>query len=152
MQQFWQSWDLVVQNNRFVLDASALLALILQEPGQKVVQGIFDNGQALATPIAVAETLGIVRLKRGKPAQEVFDGLIGFGLTIVNLVPEDALEIAFIQSQGDIAAQSMGTTRKLSMADAACLALGYRLGAPVIYSDSFWSQLKLPGIRLIAFR
>ncbi len=140
------------QNNRFVLDASALIALILQEPGYKVVQGIFENGEALATPIAVAETLGIVRLKRGKPAREVFDGLIGYGLAIVNLIPEDALEIAFIQSQGDIAAQALGTTRKLSMADASCLAVGYRLDLPVIYSDSFWSELKLPRIQLIAFR
>lgn len=152
MLQPWRSWDSLTENKRFVLDASALIALILEERGYKVVQGIFEKGEVLATPIAVAETLGIMRIKRGKPAQEVFDGLVGLGLEIVDLIPKDALEIAFIQKQGDLAAQAMGISRQLSMADASCLALGFRLGARVIYSDSFWEKMNLPGIQLVAFR
>ena len=140
------------RNNVFVLDASALIALILQEPGYRVVQGIFEHGEVKATPIAVAETLDVVRHKRGKPSQEVFDSLIGLGLEIVDLNSKDVLEIDFIQRQGEIAAQKLGLTRQLSMADAACLALGYRLNVRVVFSDSFWEKMDLHGIQLLSFR
>ena len=90
--------------------------------------------------------------KKGKAPQEVFDALVGLGLDIVELIPDDALEIALIQRQGEIASQKMGTPRQLSMADAVSLAVGFRLNAIVVYSDSFWEKLSLPGIQLISFR
>jgi PIN domain nuclease of toxin-antitoxin system len=142
----------VAQNNRFLLDASALIALVLAERGSKIIETIFEKGEVFATPIAVAESIGVIRLKRGKSPQEVFDSLVGLGLFIVELTAADVLEIDFIQRQGEAAAQALGKPRQLSMADAACLAVGFRLQATVIYSDSFWEKMSLPGIDIIAFR
>ena len=152
MLQLWRSWDSLTENKRFVVDASALIALILEERGYKIVQTIFEKGEAFTTPLAVAETLGIIRIKRGKSARELFDGLIGLGLNIVDLIPEDALEIAYIQSQAAKLSDKNGSPQHLSMADAACLALGFRLNVPVIYSDSLWERIELPGIKLTSFR
>ena len=70
----------------------------------------------------------------------------------MDLNSKDVLEIDFIQKQGEIAAQKLGLTRQLSMADAACLALGYRLNARVVFSDSFWEKMDLHGIELVSFR
>lgn len=136
----------------YVLDASALIAIIAKEGGWKTVNKILETGNSVATPIALAETFQVARRKYGFSSDEVRSALFGLGLGIEAIVDEDAEEIAFIQERAEIASARIGANRKLSMADAACLALGKRLSARVIFSDSFWEIIDLAGIEVLPFR
>lgn len=136
----------------YVLDASALIAIIAKEGGWKTVNKILATGNAVATPIALAETFQVAKRKFGFRSDEVRSALVGLGLGIEDIVDVDADEIAFIQERASIAAAKIGANRQLSMADAACLALGKRLGARVIFSDSFWEIIDLAGIKVLPFR
>lgn len=141
-----------MSNNGYVLDASALIAIIAKEGGWKTVNKILATGNAVATPIALAEVFQVAKRKYGFRSDEVRSALVGLGLRIENIVDEDADEIAFIQERAEVAAARIGASRKLSMADAACLALGKRLSARVIFSDSFWEIIDLAGIEVLPFR
>ena len=111
-----------------------------------------ETGRAVTTPIAIAEVFQVSKHKFGVKAEEVRNALVGLGLRIEALVDEDADEIAFIQERAEIAAAKIRAKRQLSMADAACLALGKRLGASVIFSDFFWEIIDLAGIKVLPFR
>ena len=85
-------------------------------------------------------------------SDEVRNALVGLSLKIEEIVADDADEIAFILERAEIASAKIGSKRALSMADAVALALGKRLGATVIFSDSFWEIIDLAGIKVLPFR
>lgn len=113
-----------------VLDASALLAAMLEEQGQEAVE------RALAT--AIISSVNFV---------EVASRLIDGGLS-----PEDAEEdlaalelsvISFDHVQAIEAARLRALTRHagLSLGDRACLALARVRSVPVLTADRAWSGL-----------
>jgi PIN domain nuclease of toxin-antitoxin system len=119
--------------NRIVLDASALLAFLNQEPG----------ADRLTTDLLSGAACSAVNLS------EVQGKLVGRGLT-----PDEAWEAAlgpvhevapFTSEQAKLAGTFIAKTRALglSLADCACLALGVILDAPVYTTDKSWSQLNL---------
>lgn len=136
----------------FILDASALIAIVGREIGWPIVEKVLKTGQAIATPIALAEVFNSTRRKFGMNRSEVFALLAGLGLSIEPLIEQDAEEIDFILEKADQAAKRIGNSRQLSIADAACLAVGRRLDAKVVFSDSFWEIIDLPGIQITPFR
>lgn len=142
----------MVQGEPLILDASALIALISQEPGWKLIAAALESGRAVATPTALAETFDGGRRRQGKSRSEISTILTGLGLKIEPLVEEDAAEIAFILEKAEQVKIRLKTSRSLSLADAACLALGFRLAGTVIFSDTFWEALNIPGIRIAPFR
>lgn len=142
----------MAKNQLFVLDASALIALVCQERGWNVINAILASGNAVATPIAIAEAFGSLRRKKSMKSQRVLDDLLALGLEIVELLPEDAREMDFIQERADLAAAKIKSPKQLSIADAACMAVGDRLNATVVFSDNFWNIVDLPGIEIQAFR
>ena len=140
------------KENLFVLDASALIAIIGQEVGWRIVDRVLETGRGISTPIALVEAFGSARRKRGMNRGEVSTMLTGLGLRIEPLIEQDADEIDIILERAELAAARLGSPRQLSIADAACLALGRRLDAKVVFSDSFWEIIDLPGIQITPFR
>lgn len=136
----------------FVLDASALVAIVGRELGWPIVEKVLKTGRAIATPIALAEVFSVTRRKFGMNRSEVFALLTGLGLSIEPLIEQDAEEIDFILEKANQAAKQSGGSRQLSIADAACLAVGRRLDAKVVFSDSYWERIDLPGIQITPFR
>lgn len=118
-----------------VLDSSALLALILEEPGRENVAARL--GSAVMSAVNV---------------QEVFLKLMGNGVSASvaqNIV--EATEIAVLphDAQGALdAAQLAGATRQLGsgLGDRTCMALGIRLGIPVLTADRAWADIKADGL------
>jgi ribonuclease VapC len=119
--------------NRIVLDASALLALLNQEPGSETLTPELLSGAAIST----------VNLA------EVHSKLVGRGLS-----PDDAWEAAlgpireavpFTAEHARLVGGLVAQTRSLglSLGDRACLALGLALKAPVYTADKSWKKLKL---------
>ena len=115
-----------------VLDASALLAFLHDEPGSSVIDELLEEG--LISSVNWSEVYQKA-LARGVPTEGLRADLEALGLEIVAFTPEQAERAAMI----------WGETRRmgLSLADRACLALGLESGLPVYTADRSWSELKL---------
>ena len=136
-----------------ILDASALVALLCKEKGWQIIDKILRSKDAVTTPTGLAETFNICKRKNtGLSRTEIYEYLISLGLKVEPLIEEDALEIAFILERAALLPLNNPKSHSLSLADAACLALGRRLGGVVVFSDNFWEELDIPGIAISSFR
>ena len=117
----------------FVLDASALLALLFGEPGHDRVAVVAD-GASMST-INLAEVL--TRFARdGHPVAAVLQRLETYTIEWVPFDDAHAAEVATLWPQTHRAG--------LSLADRACLALALDRGLPVLTADRAWAGLGLP--------
>lgn len=120
----------------FVLDASGLLAYLLDEDGAAVVTDALAQGATIG-----AANLGEALSKLGEqgvaPRELVADleerGILGGLIGVEPLTAEDAVLIAELRPP----------TREhgLGVGDRACLALGLRLDLPVMTADRAWLEL-----------
>jgi len=122
-----------------VLDSSAVLAVLQEEPGREKILAVLD--QAVLSAVNSAEIQSKL-IRDGMTANEARIALDG---CVQNVVSFDA-------QHADIAAALITQTRPygLSMGDRACLALAMTLNAPVYTTDRAWAQLQVEiEIRLI---
>jgi PIN domain nuclease of toxin-antitoxin system len=125
--------------SRAVLDASAVLALILDETGADKVEAHLDG--AVVSAVNLAE-VGAKMLERGSSLEAVDAELRAAGIEVVPFDEAHALEAARLRP--------LTRAWGLSLGDRACLALGGLTGCPVLTTDREWAQAGLPlDIRLI---
>lgn len=117
-----------------VLDASAFLAYLRDEPGASVVENALTQ-RACISIINWAEVLSKVADVGEDPEALAHKGLLGNNLEIIPLTEEDALLVAQLRP--------LTRTSGLSLGDRACLALGMRLKLPVFTADRTWASLNL---------
>ena len=123
-----------------VVDASAVIALLVGEPFTR-----FDPSQvpnALISAVNLSEVLA--RLQEiGMPEREAAIAVARLNLRVV----------AFDEPQARAAARLRSVTRHagLSLGDRACLALGDRLGCPVVTADRVWASLDV-GVAIVVIR
>jgi len=115
---------------RVVLDASALIAVLWQEPGGDEVEPLLD-GSAISA-VNWAEVLQRYAAA-GLPMAGRRASIEGLGVRIEPVTGEDS----------EVVAELWGRTRAagLSIADRVCLALGRRLEAAVYTADRDWRKL-----------
>ncbi|MGL5829009.1 MAG: type II toxin-antitoxin system VapC family toxin [Angustibacter sp.] len=116
-----------------VLDASAILAVIHQEPGAEQVVRVLSG--AWLSAVNFAEVVGKLGDAQKDP-QVLRDLLTEVGVWLEPLGVLDA-ELA-----GALRGIEGGKT--LSLGDRCCLALGLRLQARVLTADRLWAALDLP--------
>lgn len=129
--------------SRIVLDASALLAILHEEPGAEVFAEQIDLlGNATMSAVNIAEVYGKL-VGKGIGSGDAWDAVIA-------PVPEIA---SFDTQQAKIVGEIVPQTRflGLSLGDRACLALGMVLKAPVYTADRAWKKLRL-GISIHVIR
>lgn len=121
-----------------VLDASAFLAYLRDEPGADDVADAIADGAAISTA-NLAEVLSRAADRGADPqrlARQLTErGLLDGAISVEPLVGADTVEIA----------QLRPLTREhgLSLGDRACLALARRLDLPAVTADTAWSRLDL---------
>ncbi|TFU25779.1 type II toxin-antitoxin system VapC family toxin [Thermus tengchongensis] len=131
---------------RVVLDASALLAFLLKEPGGERVKEALLQGAVMGA-VNLAE-VGSKLAERGLDPGEVFArlrarGILGQTLEVFPFTEEDALEAARLRPL----TRPLG----LSLGDRACLALARRLGLPALTADATWEGLDV-GVKVEVVR
>ena len=112
-------------SNRIVLDASALLCLLNDEPGAGRVAEVLTRSLIGSTNLA--EVVSKLR-ERGLSLEEVKEALGGLHLDVRPLTPGQAMR------SGDLrpATRPLG----LSLGDRACLALAIELDAEIYTTDA----------------
>ncbi len=115
-----------------MLDASALLACLLQEPGAEVVDGLL--GDARMASVNWAEVVQ-KSLSAGVDVEGMRGELQSLGMGVE----------PFLAVDGERAGQLWPFTRQqgLSLGDRACLSLALRLDLKVVTCDRAWAQLPL---------
>jgi ribonuclease VapC len=126
-----------------ILDASALIAFLHDEPGSDAVVDAIAETAAVSV-VNWAETLSKVAADGDDP-QQIADSFQASNspLILEPLTDADCVEIARLRP--------LTKTNGLSLADRACLALAKRLDLPVVTADRDWADLNL-GITLQLIR
>ncbi|MGH8897952.1 MAG: type II toxin-antitoxin system VapC family toxin [Egibacteraceae bacterium] len=116
-----------------VLDASAVLAWLQDEPGAGEVEPHLQDG--FVSAVNWSEILQKVA-QRGRDPRQTGALLRALGLVIVPVTQEDAEEAAAtLWPQANPAG--------LSLADRCCLALARRLDATILTADKAWADLTI---------
>ena len=116
-----------------VLDASALLAHLRDEPGADVVAEAIASGAVIST-VNLAEVFSRVADRGGDPAKLASEltqsGLLDGAITVEPFTAADAIDAGRLRP--------LTRDAGLSLGDRACLALARRLDAPALTADTDW--------------
>lgn len=112
----------------YVLDASAILALLNNEPGADRVQAVLTDAVCVISVINWSEVARKLVL-RHQSVESVADSLMALGLVFKD----------FDYRQATATAQILALS--LSLGDRACLALSLELGATALTADKIWTSL-----------
>ena len=128
----------------YVLDASAVLAWILKEPGAERVHQLLAGGSCLISAVNASEVVAKLadKSRREVALRQVIDHL---GATCLPFDTAQATEAGVLRT----ATRTLG----LSLGDRACLALARLHQATAITTDRLWLELADPlGIRIECIR
>jgi ribonuclease VapC len=123
-----------------VLDASAVLAWLVQERGAEVVGRYLSGGVISAVNLSEVLYRG---QRLGRDVARLPVRLGHLGLRVEPFTAEDALTATGIYARD--------RRHVLSLADRCCLATAVRLELPVVTDDRAWTTLDL-GVQVVAFR
>ena len=115
---------------RAVLDASAILALLHDEPGASEVEPWIADG--VISAVNLAEVVGKL-LEAGMPEEPTLTAIEGLALDVI------AFDAAMAVRAG--ALRPLTRSLGLSLGDRACLATAQQLKLPVITADRTWQKL-----------
>ncbi|HUL11885.1 MAG TPA: type II toxin-antitoxin system VapC family toxin [Methylococcaceae bacterium] len=115
-----------------VLDASALLAFLQDEPGSEIVDAVLSSSRLSTVNWAEVVQKSVAR---GVDVRGMREDIEALGVAIE----------PFTVEQAEIASDLWKETKSfgLSLGDRACLALGLQTGATVLTTDTVWENLKL---------
>lgn len=127
--------------SKVVLDASAVLAVLNNEPGaEKLTPELLSN--AACSTVNLAEVYGKL-VSEGGDAEEAWEDALAPVREAIPFTAEHAKTAGGLVPQ----TRSLG----LSLGDRACLALGIAMKAPVYTADKSWRNLKV-GVRIHVIR
>ncbi|MFC4724145.1 type II toxin-antitoxin system VapC family toxin [Glycocaulis abyssi] len=113
-----------------VLDASALLAVLLGEPGAAHVERYLPG--AVISAVNLSEVAGKL-MEKGAPQDAVEAAIASIGLVVIDFDEAQAMAAASLRPR----TRALG----LSLGDRACLALGETRGGKVVTCDTAWSAV-----------
>ncbi len=128
--------------NNGALDASAILAVVFDEPGAPLAQAAIESGATAISAVNMSEVIARMLL-RGMPAEEI-------RLTLEDL----SLDVHPFDAAAAYSAAALAPVTRvigLSFGDRACLALAASLHVPAITADRAWARAPL-GVEVILIR
>ena len=126
----------------YVLDASAVLALLFEEPGAEITRTYLRAGVIGAANLA--EVLAKLS-DHGLPAPDAARAVAILGLEVVPMTEA--------QAQRSTGMRVATRTAGLSLGDRACLALAAELGTPALTADRGWAGIaEATGVKVEVIR
>lgn len=113
-----------------VIDASALIAPLNEEPGSERVETILPS--AAISAVNLAEFVSKLS-EHGVPERDLSSALVQLGLIVMAFEEADAIAAGLLRSS----TSHLG----LSLGDRACIALGRALDVAVYTADQRWADL-----------
>jgi ribonuclease VapC len=124
-----------------ILDASALLALIFGEDGEKQVEKALKHG-AVMTAVNLSETMSKM-VREGYSFAEA-ESLQNMEIEVLDVDQAIAQRAAFYDEK----TKAFG----LSLGDRICLAAGYFTGYTILTADKSWKKLQLADVDIAFIR
>lgn len=128
--------------SKYILDASALLALFNSEPGSNEVEKILPD--SIMSAVNVAEVIAELENKLNISLLEGREMIHASINRIIPLDFEQSIEVGGLKR----ITKSLG----LSLGDRACIALGIQLEATVYTADKIWNNLNIEGLNIKLIR
>ena len=116
----------------YILDSSAVLAVILEEKGAEFIKDILDR--SFMSTVNFSEVLTKL-LKLGVPVDEAKKEILQ---TVNRIIPFN-IDIATLAGKMIMQTERFG----LSLGDRACIATGEIMAYDIITADKIWGKLKL---------
>ena len=136
-----------------VFDASALIALTLNERGADGLKRIVDHKMVRVASTTTTEALNsLARRGSRRTRDEHISDWRSLGIKVEPVIEVDGEEAACLL---DLSSRQLGDDiRKggLSLGDSISLAVSKRLGVPVVASDGAWEIFDSRGITVLPFR
>ena len=134
-----------------VIDTSAVLAFMFRERGADVVSDWMDRGAAIST----ANAQEVVAVLVGRAVRDGTDPEDATAKAVRNLesLVLDVMDLTFDDAVQAGAWATFQRSDNLSAGDRCCLALGRRLGLPVVHAEQGWQPLAGDlGVELVLVR
>jgi PIN domain nuclease of toxin-antitoxin system len=127
---------------KVILDASALIAYILQERGWETIQNLISK--SIMSSVNVSEVAKYFIEKKDVQIEQI-------KRTMNQLIDE---VIVFDEDQAYICADLIRYTKQygLSQADRACISLALSTGYPIYTTDKAWNKLTIPNLNINVIR
>lgn len=116
----------------YVVDASAVLAFVNNEPGSEAVESVLDN--AIISTVNLAE-VGAKLVDKGMTVEEARQVRTSLGLQVRDFdesLAEESVRLRSVTKSGGV-----------SLGDRACLALAVLEKAEVLTTDRIWAELDI---------
>jgi PIN domain nuclease of toxin-antitoxin system len=126
---------------RYVLDASALLALLGVEGGSEIVVKAITEGAAIST-VNLSEIVAKLS-DHGMSEEAIHEALDSLELDIIDFDIKHAYRAGLLRPLTKRAGLSLG--------DRACLALAQQLNLPTLTTDRVWENI-LPNVQVQVIR
>jgi PIN domain nuclease of toxin-antitoxin system len=120
-----------------VLDSSAIIAVLKNEPGSETVVSQLANAAVSAVNL---QEIANKMLQAGAPEPIIREAIAELGVVVVPHDADDAFQAAALTA----------VTRKFGsgLGDRSCMALAIRLGVPALTTDRAWAKLEIPGLEV----
>lgn len=118
--------------SKFMVDASAILALLNQENGSEKVARLIDN--AIISSVNLSEVIAKLA-DAGITEEDIQQILFNLNLEVVPFSKEQGFRAGMLRPSTKLIGLSFG--------DRACLALGISLNLPILTADRLWASLSL---------
>ena len=129
-------------NIKHVLDASALIAVLMEESGSDAIVDVLS--EAYISSVNLSEVISVLVSRLHRPPAEASRLACNLVGGVVPLTKEQSIVCGGLISQ----TKPYG----LSLGDRACIALGMETGATVYTTDKVWLDLRLEGLDIVLVR
>lgn len=122
---------------KYVLDSSAILAVLQQESGSENVMPVLRH--SVITPANQCEVLSIL-VNRGMPIRSASNAFSALGVQVGTFDHTDAVKAA-----------ALAVNKSLSLGDRICLGYAEALKLPAITADRHWDDVQV-NIKILQIR
>ncbi|MEK7409523.1 MAG: type II toxin-antitoxin system VapC family toxin [Acidobacteriota bacterium] len=126
---------------KYLLDASAVLAMLRKEPGWEVVRDLLPEAQISAVTLVEVLTKAI---QKGVPPEDAAQALRDIGLPVLPVHEGHAYASA--------AVAPLAWKAGLSLADRLCITMATTHNLAAVTSDKSWASLRLKGLAVKLIR